>query len=374
MTDPVVVLAGGGTAGHVNPLLALAEQLRTEVPGIHLPVLGTAEGLEADLVPAAGLDLTTIEKVPLPRTITPQWLSLPRRWRRAMASTRELVAGADAVVGFGGYVSAPAYLAARRANVPIVVHEQNARPGLANRLGARYAATVGVTFPGTPLRGGHVVGLPLRAAITELLAQRSADAAGRARAGARALGLDPERLTVVVTGGSLGAARLNQMLPTVGPELIDAGAQVLHLTGRDKAEPTRAAVAQMEGREHYHVREYLIQMEHALACADLVIARAGAGTVSELTALGIPAVYVPLPIGNGEQALNARPVVTAGGALMVDDAALTTTWLSEHLLPLVRGEPGRARREQMRAAADRAAITDGAQRLATMVIDVLGRR
>src|SRR5690625_165409 len=368
MTEPRIVLAGGGTAGHVNPLLALAEELRTRLPAAQVRVLGTASGVEAQLVPAAGLDLITIEKVPLPRSLTTQWFSLPGRWRRAMGTTRAVVSGADAVVGFGGYVSAPAYLAARRAKVPIVVHEQNCRPGLASRLGARYATAVAPTFPGTPLPGAHVVGLPLRPAIAQLVRQREQDPDGRSAAGARALGLDPNRLTVVVTGGSLGAARLNEMVPTVGAQMIAAGAQVLHLSGRGKADPVRSAVARMPGGEHYHVREYLMEMEHALACADLVIARAGAGTVSELTALGIPAIYVPLPIGNGEQELNARPVVDAGGALMVRDAELTTTWLEEHALPLVREA---AERERLRQRAAGAGITDGAQRLARIVTDVL---
>lgn len=370
MAEPRIVLAGGGTAGHVNPLLAVAAQLRADLPGVQLRVLGTATGLEADLVPAAGLDLVTIEKVPLPRSISTQWLSLPGRWRRAMATTRSVVTGADVVVGFGGYVSAPAYLAARRVRVPIVVHEQNARPGLANRLGARYAGAVGTTFPGTDLPGARVVGLPLRQAITDLIRQREQDSAGRAAAGARALGLDPGRTTVVVTGGSLGAARLNEVVPTIGAQIIEAGAQVLHLTGRDKADPVRAAARQMPDGARYHVREYLVEMEHALACADLVIARAGAGTVSELTALGIPAVYVPLPIGNGEQELNAAPVTEAGGALMVKDAHLTTAWLREHVLPLVHHAD---QRELLRQRTAGIAITDGAQRVARMVTEVLGR-
>lgn len=371
MSAPVVVLAGGGTAGHVNPLLALAERLPAELPGAQLKVLGTATGLEADLVPAAGLDLVTIEKVPLPRRPSTQWFTLPGRWRRAMATTTSVVSGADLVVGFGGYVSAPAYLAARRAGVPIVVHEQNARPGLANRLGARYAAAVGITFPGTALRGGELVGLPLRRSIADLIRRREQDADATARAGAQALGLDPDRRTVLVTGGSLGAARLNRVLPEIGADLIEAGAQVLHLTGRGKAEPVHQAISVMAQAQHYHVREYLMEMEHALACADLVIARAGAGTVSELTALGIPAVYVPLPIGNGEQALNAGPVVAAGGALMVADEDLTGAWLAEHVLPLMRGDEELAR---LRDAALRTGITDGTDRLARMVTTALERR
>ena len=373
MTDLSIVLAGGGTAGHVNPLLALADELRRIRPDVRLTVLGTAEGLEADLVPAAGLDLTVIEKVPLPRRPSADWFRFPGRWRRAVRTAGRAIedSAADAVVGFGGYVSTPAYIAARRRHVPIVVHEQNARPGLANRLGARSARSVAVTFPGTPLPGAQVVGMPLRPAISALLDERSTDARGTARRGAEALGLDPGRTTVVLTGGSLGAVRLNAVVVQVAADLVAAGVQVLHLTGRGKDSPVREARDALAPvvAAHYHVREYLPEMELALACADLVIARSGAGTVSELAALGIPAVYVPLPVGNGEQRLNATPVVNAGGGVLVDDAELTPAWLRVHVVPLV------ADRDRLAAMGTRAAsvgIRDGAGRLAELVLAAAG--
>lgn len=365
----VFVLAGGGSAGHVNPMLATADELRRRRPEARLVLLGTAEGLEAELVPAAGFELTVIEKVPLPRRPSADVLRFPRRWCAASATAREAVAGAAAVIGFGGYVATPAYLAGRSRDVPIVVHEQNARPGLANRLGARWAAAVGITFEGTPLPKARLVGLPLRPAVADLVRDRGTDAAGRARKGARACGLDPDRTTVLVTGGSLGAARLNAVVPSVATALVQAGAQVLHLTGKGKAAAAAEllAAAPAEVRAHYHLREYLAEMEQALACADLVISRAGAGMVSELAALGIPAVYVPLPVGNGEQRLNARPVVSSGGGLLVEDADLTTAWLREHMLPLVTDAD---RRRQMGADAARAGITDGAARLVDLTLGV----
>lgn len=367
-----MVLAGGGTAGHVNPLLALAEQIRSRHLGTELRVLGTAEGLEADLVPAAGLELTVIERVPLPRRPSADWFRFPGRWRRALAVATECLRGADVLVGFGGYVAAPAYIAARRLGVPIVVHEQNARPGLANRLGARFAARTGVSFPGTSLRGGELVGLPLRAAITDLLHRRSSDRRRAREEGAAALGMDPDLPTIVVTGGSLGAQRLNQVVPELAGELTGSGVQVLHLSGRGKDAPVRAHLATAapgDGTARYQVKEYLMQMEQALACADLVIARSGAGTVSEISALGIPAVYVPLPIGNGEQARNAAPVVEAGGAIIVADRDFDPLWLRTHVLPLITDEAALA---QMRTAAAGAGITDGAERLADLTFDAAG--
>ncbi|EYR62829.1 UDP-diphospho-muramoylpentapeptide beta-N-acetylglucosaminyltransferase [Actinotalea ferrariae CF5-4] len=370
-----VLLAGGGTAGHVNPLLAVADELRHRDDRTGIVVLGTAEGLEADLVPAHGYELVTVPRVPFPRRPTADWFRFPSRLRDAVDAADAAIetSGARVVVGFGGYVATPAYLAARRRGVPVVVHEQNARPGLANRLGARWAAAVAVTFPGTPLRNAQVTGLPLRPDVLALAEGRAADPVGERERAAAELGLDPDLPTLLVTGGSLGARSLNEAVSGAAADLLRAGVQVLHLTGRDKAEPVRAAVAQaaragltaQAGR--YQVREYLTRMHLALAVADLVVARAGAGTVSELAALGIPAVYVPLPIGNGEQRLNARPVVDAGGGLLVADAEMTADRVRDDVLPLVT-DAGRL--AEMAQAAASVGVVDAAARVADLIEDV----
>ncbi|HEY3436902.1 MAG TPA: undecaprenyldiphospho-muramoylpentapeptide beta-N-acetylglucosaminyltransferase [Actinotalea sp.] len=366
-----VLLAGGGTAGHVNPLLAVADELRRRNPDLRVTVLGTATGLEHDLVPARGYPLVVVPRVPLPRRPTPEWFRLPGRLSEAVRVAGAAIdeSAAQVVVGFGGYVSTPAYLAARSRGVPVVIHEQNARPGLANRLGARWARSVAVTFPGTPLAGATVTGLPLRPAIAELVRVRATDPDGARRAAAAALGLDPGRTTLLVTGGSLGAVSLNSAASSAAADLLATGAQVLHLTGAGKSEPVHEALAAIDA-QHYHVREYLAEMDLALAVADVVLARAGAGTVSELAALGIPAVYVPLPVGNGEQRLNAAPVVDAGGGLLVSDAELDRGWLAAHLVPLLE-DP--AVRRTMAAAAATVGVVDAAARVADLVEGAAGR-
>ncbi|MCB7137785.1 undecaprenyldiphospho-muramoylpentapeptide beta-N-acetylglucosaminyltransferase [Cellulosimicrobium marinum] len=362
-----VVLAGGGTAGHVNPLLAVADELRAREPGLVVTALGVAGGLEDDLVPARGYPLRHVPRVPLPRRPSAEWINLPGRFKAAVDAAGAAIdeTRARAVVGFGGYVSTPAYVAAHRRGVPVVVHEQNARPGLANRAGARWASRVGVTFPGTPLKGGVVTGLPLRSEIADLVAARAADPAGvRARA-ASALGLDPAVRTLLVTGGSLGAQSLNTAVSGAAADLLGSGAQVLHLTGKGKDGPVRDAVASAGGNgARYEVLEYLPEMQLGLAVADLVVCRAGAGTVGELAALGIPAVYVPLPIGNGEQRLNAAPVVDAGGGLLVDDAALDAGWVAHHVPALLQDA---SRLGAMADAAGAAGVRDGAARVADLV-------
>src|SRR5688500_4965494 len=201
-----VLLAGGGTAGHTSPLLATADALRRLDPGVEITCLGTPRGLENTVVPAAGYPLELVPPVPLPRKPGKDLALVPSRLRGAVKATLEVVdrVRPDVIVGYGGYVSVPAYVAARRRRLPLVVHEQNARPGIANKLGARVASRGAVSFPDTPLRNAEYVGLPLRRMISQL--DRPA-----LRAEARAFfGLDPDLPTLVVTGGSQGAWRLNR--------------------------------------------------------------------------------------------------------------------------------------------------------------------
>ncbi|HWU21244.1 MAG TPA: glycosyltransferase, partial [Nocardioides sp.] len=191
-----VLLAGGGTAGHTSPLLATADALRRLDPSVEITCLGTPRGLENTVVPAAGYPLELVPPVPLPRRPNADLVRVPARLRGAVNATLDIVdrVRPDVVVGYGGYVSMPAYLAARRRKLPLVVHEQNALPGIANKVGSRVADRVAVSFPDTPLKNAEYVGLPLRRMISTL--DRTA-----LRAEARAFfGLDPDRPTLVVTG------------------------------------------------------------------------------------------------------------------------------------------------------------------------------
>lgn len=347
------LLAGGGTAGHVNPLLAIADRLRRRDPKAVIFILGTAEGLESRLVPERGFELLVVPKLPFPRGLNAAAIRFPARLVQLVTQIHDLLAEheIDVLVGFGGYVSAPAYLAARRARLPIVVHEANAKPGMANRLGSLLTRFVGVTFGRTRLRGARVVGMPLRPEIESL------DRHARRPAAYAAFGLDPARLTLVVTGGSLGARRVNETLAESVAFVLGAGWQVLHIAG------TRADTVFPE-LAGYTVLPYCNRMDLALAAADLVVARAGSSTVAELTALGIPAVYVPLAIGNGEQRVNAADAVEGGAALLVANADFTAEWVADDLLPLLLD---RARIAGMAAQAASLSVRDGADRLVALI-------
>jgi len=351
-----VLLAGGGTAGHTSPLIATADALRRLDPDVEITCLGTPRGLETRVVPEAGYPLELIAPVPLPRKPGADLFRVPGRLRGAVRETLAIIdrLQPDVVVGYGGYVSVPAYVAARRRRVPLVVHEQNAVPGVANKLGARVASRVAVSFPDTPLPRAEYIGLPIRRMISQL--DRAA-----VRAEARAFfGLDPALPTLMVTGGSQGSRRLNQAVSGAARALSDAGVQVLHVQGKHGgAEPAATETP-------YVVLDFCDRMDLALAAADLTLCRAGANTVVEAAATGLPAIFVPLPIGNGEQHRNARAVVDAGGALQVADEAITTEWVAATVPGLV-ADPERLAR--MGAAASALVPRDADDRLARIIAE-----
>lgn len=369
---PRVLLAGGGTAGHVNPLLALAKHLREQ--GYQLDILGTKEGKEATLLPAAGFDYTVIARIPLPRRPSAQLFTLPSRMRQTVKQVQDLIRRRqiEVVVGFGGYVSTPAYLAAKKCAVPIIIHEQNVRPGLANRLAARWAAGIGTTFSQTKLQAGKgqtiQIGLPLREEIACLVKTLSAQSSARSfrEKAAGRFDLDPDKPTLLVTGGSLGAQSINEAFIQAIPKL-DPKVQVLHLTGKGKDQPVKAAVAAAR-LSNYRVVDYLMQMEDAFGLADLVVSRAGAGMVAELAALGKPAIFVPLPIGNGEQKLNAQELVANSGAYLVENADFSAGYITEQVLPLLSDRPKLAK---MAKQAQETGQTGAVEKLTKMINQVI---
>ena len=322
-----VVLAGGGSAGHIEPALALADALRRADPDAEITCLGTERGLETRLIPLRGYPLELIPAVPMPRTVTPKLLTVPGRLAGAINTAAGVLdrTRAQVVVGFGGYVATPAYLAARRRKVPIVVHEANPRPGIANRLGAKFTTHVFTGHPDAQLRNAKYIGIPIRREIAELDRLAIGD---KARAH---FGLRPDLPVLLVTGGSQGARSLNKAVFGAAEWLWDAGVQVLHVIGpRNGADaPTTATGVP------YVAMPYVDRMDLAYAAADFALCRAGAMTCAEMTAVGLPAAYVPLPIGNGEQRLNAVPIVQRGGGMLVNDADLTSEWIRDTLLPVL---------------------------------------
>lgn len=351
-----VLLAGGGTAGHVEPALNTADVLRERDPAGSIVALGTSRGLEVRLVPARGYELELIPTVPLPRRPNRDLLALPGRLRHSVRAVREVIdrRQIDVVVGYGGYVSTPAYLAAR-GRIPIVIHEANAKPGLANRLGARMTPYVAQAFPGS-LPHAVTTGIPLRSAIVELERRATREDARRH------FRLDPERPCLLVFGGSQGARRINDAVDGAVDQLIGAGCQVLHVVGDNNLDQGAQLVEQHPN--FYRRIGYVDRMDLAYAAADLAMCRSGAMTCAELSAVGLPAIYVPLPIGNGEQRLNAAGIVSAGGGVFLPDSDLAPDSVANLVLPLL-ADP--LALERMSEAAATQGVRDAGSKLADLV-------
>jgi UDP-N-acetylglucosamine--N-acetylmuramyl-(pentapeptide) pyrophosphoryl-undecaprenol N-acetylglucosamine transferase len=336
-------------------LLATADALQRLAPGVEITCLGTRERIEARIIPAAGYPLEFVPSVPLPRRPNADLVRLPVRLRAARRAALEVVdrVGPDVVCGFGGFVSVPAYLAARRRRLPLVVHEGNTVPGVANKLGARLTPHVATSFPDTPLPHATYVGLPVRRMIATL------DRAALRDEALRAFGLRADLPVLLVTGGSQGAASINRAVLGAARALAEAGVQVLHVTG-----PGHETEAPETGVP-YVVLGYVERMDLAYSAADAVLCRSGSNTVTEVSGVGLPAVFVPLPFGNGEQALNAKAVIEAGGGLLVDDADLSARWVAANVVPLLHDRP---RLAAMGDAAAHLVPLDADEKLARMIL------
>ncbi|OFO36312.1 UDP-N-acetylglucosamine--N-acetylmuramyl-(pentapeptide) pyrophosphoryl-undecaprenol N-acetylglucosamine transferase [Corynebacterium sp. HMSC075D04] len=356
MSELNVVLAGGGTAGHIEPALAVGEVLRDQF-GANVVALGTERGLETTIVPARGFQLALIDPVPIPRKKPWKLAAVPAKLLRSVNQAKEAMksSGAQVVLGTGGYVSAPAYLAAKSLRLPFFVLETNALAGMANKLGVKLGG-VGLNAVANSGMAGDVVGIPVRPGVGV-----DPDGAKRER-GLRTWGLDPEKTTVLVTGGSQGAVSINTALAGAVERITAAGHQVLHAYGRKNDAPAP--------HEGYTAVPYIDDMEAAYAVAEVVVCRSGAMTVAENSAAGVPAIYIPLPHGNGEQGLNSAHLVATGAALRIDDAELNGDVLVEKLLPLLNNDDARA---EMRRAIAQSGAGNVAEDLARRIADAAGK-
>ena len=342
-----ILIAGGGTAGHVFPALAVAEHLTGL--GHDVRFAGTATGQEAGLVPAAGFDLTEVEAAPLLRRLSLRAAAAPVVAVRSIRRCLPLVEDVDVVLGMGGYVSVPVALAALRARTPLVLHEQNAVPGLANRTLARPARTVAVAFAiaarAFPRRARTLVtGNPVREVVLGVAADRER----LAKEAVQELDLDPVRRTVVAFGGSQGALHVNRAVADAVRRLARDDLQVLLLAGAAHADGVRASVGS-SARVPIRILPFLERMELAYAVADLVVARSGATTVAEVAVCGVPSLLVPYPYATGRhQEANARALQRAGGASVLLDDELEGAVLAERVELLL------ADQDRLRTMGDRA--------------------
>lgn len=327
------LLAGGGTAGHVEPALAVARALALKFPKSDIEFVGTALGLENTLVPGAGFSLHHIPKVAIARRISPTLLLVPFQLVRSISSAMRLLRDVDCLIGFGGYVSGPMYLAAFLTRTPFVIHEQNARPGWANRMGAHFTRYAAISYPVSrgALAEAELTGLPLRQDVLHALDEADsnwADARRRAKElVCKRYGFDVENPLIFIFGGSQGSQAINAVIAEAQLNQVFAEANVLHGVGKNNEIPTSSS--------NYRATTYIDDMADLYLAADLIIARSGAVTCAEVAALGRYALFIPLPVGNGEQSLNAAQLVAANRATVISQSIFTSSWLSSNLAALL---------------------------------------
>ena len=320
-----VIFAGGGSAGHIEPALAVAEALQARDPEISCEFLGVLGGLESLLIPKRGYRIHYIPKASFPRKLSPRIILFPFLLLQAILKSRAIIKRADLVIGFGGYVSTPAYLAAWSQKVPIMIHEANAKPGLANRLGRRFAKVIAVNFKGVAEQwpGSVLTGMPIRQSLNNLA--ELADKSGFRALNCKSLGFDPNRPVVAVFGGSLGSAHINSVIQEFLAKYQDRykEVQIIHALGIHNELP--------KANSSYLPQPYFHDMASIYASADLLITRSGAVTCSELASLGKYSILIPLPHGNGEQFDNAAALVAQGSAMMVANDEFSSMWLDQNL-------------------------------------------
>ncbi|MEN9735887.1 MAG: hypothetical protein RL129_597 [Actinomycetota bacterium] len=340
-----VVLVGGGTAGHVEPALAVCNWLRKQSDQIALEFIGTKSGIEVELLVDTAITFHPIAKVPFPRALTFKTIIWPFKFIFATTQALSAIKGSSVVIGFGGYVSAPAYLAAKLLNIPLVLHEANAKPGLANILGAKLTKDIFIAFESAKSLGGRWakainVGMPIKSEIDEF---NKLDRAKLANEFLSDLNLSSDKKTLLIFGGSIGAKQINSAIADSLVTLNATGWNVVHSVGSANVLPS--------ANGNYVARNYIANMVGAYAAADFVISRSGAVTCAELQAVGVPALLVPLKIGNGEQSANAQELLESGQALKVENSEFTSKWLQENIAKVLERAPKRTGGQTRHAAA-----------------------
>ena len=328
-----IVISGGGTGGHIYPAIGIAKELIQLHAETEVVFIGGVDRLESTLVPQHGFRFLPISVAGFPRRLTWQWIPVIYRVCSGFVKSLSLLKNLNpsVVVGTGGYVCGPVLFAAVLLGIPTVIQEQNAAPGLTNRILARWAKAIYLAFKtaGTHFPNGKttVMGNPIR---------RTIGAVKRTRETYDSLGLDPERKTIFVMGGSQGAQAINQNMMEALDDLVPFHQQLqfIHQTGKVDYAVVKARY-QASSLRHL-VQPYFDPIETIYAIADLMVCRAGGMTIAEITACGIPAIFIPLPTAAGDhQRLNAQAIAEMGGGVVLNQGTLTGAKLAEEIIRIV---------------------------------------
>ena len=363
-----ILFAGGGTGGHIYPALAVADYIKNQYPECELLYVGTEKGLEMDIVGKRGdIPFQTIRVEGLPRKISPALIKAGIKALNGCLDARKVISDfrPDVVIGTGGYVCGPIVLAAKLAGVPALIHEQNALPGITNKLLSKWVDCVMVNFAASKSYFAHpervrVTGLPVR---SEVLTAQKED-------GLAYFGFSKENVTLLVSGGSRGAKSINLAMAQSYPELIKhKNLQIIHLTGAVSYEDTLNEIKKqgidLASEPQIIIKPYLNEMQYALAAADFCVGRAGATYLAELTACGKASILIPYPFAaENHQQYNAQALVDQGAAKMILDKELNSTNLSAEIINLLENE---TKRKTMAAMAAQAGKKDALAEIAALV-------
>jgi UDP-N-acetylglucosamine--N-acetylmuramyl-(pentapeptide) pyrophosphoryl-undecaprenol N-acetylglucosamine transferase len=329
-----ILLVGGGTAGHIDPALAVGDWFRENKREYSIEFLGTKNGLEKELVNRAGFKLHFINKVQAPRKLDISAILFPFKFAIAFGKSLILISKFEGVIGFGGYVSAPAYLASKLLGKKLLIHEANAKPGWANRFGKRFADQTLLAFPveSPGWEKAKVTGMPLSRKFINNV-ELPAEAKLKIRNDfLTEISLEIDKKVILVFGGSLGANKINENLISIKNELMKLGYQIVLSSGKNST---------IESQPGFYATPYLYEMERTYLAADYVVARSGAVTCAQLEELGLPALLIPLSIGNGEQAANAKILAASGQAKILNNNELTPETLLKNLEELMNSAKAR---------------------------------
>ena len=328
-----IIFAAAGTAGHLEPALAVARWLRSHHPEISCEFISSNQGVEDRLLGSESFTVHTITKAAFPRRLSSQAILWPIKFLQSIIQVRGVLKGADAIIGFGGYICAPVYLVGKLQKITLFAHEANVLPGWANKLGVRLGAHPLLAFEASHrvdklFAPGKVVGLPLRAQMYEGSELSPQAVRVRREEWLSGLGLDSKKKTILVFGGSLGARAINDVVAEAKLELTRANIQIVHAVGGKNHLPSALS--------GYVPLSYIEDMALAMQSVDLVISRSGAVTCAELVELGKYALLVPLEIGNGEQKFNASELESVGLATVIANSGFTSHYLSANIIRLMK--------------------------------------
>lgn len=360
-----IIVTGGGTGGHIYPALAFINHLKTIEPDSDILYVGTERGLESKIVPAAGVPFKTVDVQGFRRSLSLNNFKTIYKFLKSTSDAKKIVKNfkPDVVIGTGGYVAGPVLYAAAKLNVPTIVHEQNSIPGITNKFLSKYVDKVAVAFeaakPFFPAAKTVFAGNPRAQEVATLKATDILETEYQLQKGKK---------TVVIFGGSRGAQTINEAVKAALPKFAEADYQIVYASGQIYFDEDHEEFAKYEDAANIAIRPYISNMLEVLASSDLILCRAGATTIAEITALGLPTIFVPSPnVTADHQTKNAQALVDIGAAKMIKDIELTADTMLASISEIFSDEE---LYQAMSVASKKAGVPDASDRLYQLVKEI----